>query len=148
YYKRTKGKRIVTAYAERLPLLRVVRDQLVQVFLNLILNAMDATGEGGTIEIKTALVAGWIEIDVRDDGHGISAANQPRVFQPYFTTKETGTGLGLFVCKHIIEETTDGRIELSETSPSGTRFTVFLTCDNVRRHPDVAQPTLVSTEVS
>ncbi len=148
YYKRTKGKKIVTVYAERLPLLRVVRDQLVQVFLNLILNAMDATDEGGTIEIQTALVGGWIEIAVRDDGHGISAANRARVFQPYFTTKDTGTGLGLFVCKHIIEETIDGRIELSETSLSGTRFTVFLTCDNVRRHPDVAQPTLVSTEVS
>ena len=58
YYKRTKGKKIVTGYAERLPLLRVVRDQLVQVFLNLILNAMDATEEGGTIEITTALVCG------------------------------------------------------------------------------------------
>jgi len=148
YYKRTKGKQIVTAYADRLPLLRVVRDQLVQVFLNLILNAMDATGEGGTIEINTALAAGWIEISVRDDGHGISPANQERVFQPYFTTKETGTGLGLFVCKHIIEETIDGRIELSATSAAGTTFTVFLTCENVRQHPDVVRPTLVSTEVS
>lgn len=148
YYKRTKGKRVVTAYAEQLPLLRVVRDQLVQVFLNLVLNAMDATDEGGTIEITTALVSGWIEVAVRDDGHGISSDNQIRVFQPYFTTKETGTGLGLFVSKHIVEATIDGRIELSETSPAGTKFTVFLTCDNVRRHPDVAQPTLVSTEVS
>ncbi|HLJ10018.1 MAG TPA: ATP-binding protein [Planctomycetaceae bacterium] len=148
YYKRTKGKRIVTGYAERLPGLRVVRDQLVQVFLNLILNAMDATEEGGTIEITTALVSGWIEVAVRDDGHGISRENRARVFQPYFTTKETGTGLGLFVCKHIIEEAIEGRIELSETSPAGTKFTVFLTCENVRRHPDVSQPTLVSTEVS
>ncbi len=148
YYKRTKGKKIVTGYAERLPLLRVVRDQVVQVFLNLILNAMDATVEGGTIEITTALVAGWIEVSIRDDGHGISPENQTRVFQPYFTTKDTGTGLGLFVSKHIIEKATDGRIELSETSAAGTTFTVFLTCDNVRRHPDVVQPTLVSTEVS
>jgi signal transduction histidine kinase len=148
YYKRTKGKKIVTAYAENLPALRVIRDQVVQVFLNLILNAMDATAEGGTIEIATALVGGWIEVSVRDDGHGISPENQIRVFQPYFTTKDTGTGLGLFVCKHIIEQTIDGRIELSETSPAGTKFTVFLTCDNVRQHPDVAQPTLVSTEVS
>jgi two-component system NtrC family sensor kinase len=148
YYKRTKGKKIVTGYAERLPLLRVVRDQLVQVFLNLILNAMDATEEGGTIEITTALVSGWIEVAVRDDGHGISPENQVRVFRPYFTTKDTGTGLGLFVCKHIIEDTIDGRIELSETSPAGTKFKVFLTCDNVRQHPDIAEPTLVSTEVS
>jgi signal transduction histidine kinase len=148
YYKRTKGKRIVTCYAENLPLLRVVRDQLVQIFLNLILNAMDATEEGGTIEITTSLRNGWIEVMVRDDGHGISPENQMRVFQPYFTTKETGTGLGLFVCQHLMQQTIDGRIELTETSSAGTTFTVALTCDNVRRHPDVSRPAFVSTEVS
>jgi signal transduction histidine kinase len=147
YYKRIKGKRIVTRYAADLPLLRVMRDQLVQVFLNLILNAMDATEEGGTIEITTCLRGGWIEATVRDDGHGIPSTDRSRVFQPYFTTKETGTGLGLFVCSHIMRQMIDGRIELTETSPAGTIFTVALTCDNVRRHPDVAQPTLVSTEV-
>jgi signal transduction histidine kinase len=94
------------------------------------------------------LARGWIEVAVRDDGHGISAANQTRVFQPYFTTKDTGTGLGLFVCKHLVENSVEGRIELSETSPSGTKFTVFLTCENVRQHPDVAPPSFVSTEVS
>jgi signal transduction histidine kinase len=148
YYKRTKGKRIITRYAENLPPLRVIRDQLVQVFLNLILNAMDATEEGGTIEIITHLRGGWIEVTVRDDGHGISAIDQARVFQPYFTTKETGTGLGLFVCRNIMQQAVEGRIELTGTSPAGTTFTVSLTCDNVRRHPDVAAPTLFSTEVS
>jgi len=148
YYKRTKGKKIVTVYAEGLPFLRIVRDQLVQVFLNLILNAMDATEEGGTIEITTLLSRGWIEVAVLDDGHGISSENLARVFRPYFTTKDTGTGLGLFVCKHLVEESLGGRIELSETSSTGTKFKVYLTCDNVRRHPDVAEPTLVSTEMS
>ncbi|MBS0262765.1 MAG: two-component sensor histidine kinase [Planctomycetes bacterium] len=148
YYKRTKGKKIVTAYAEQMPLLKVVRDQLVQVFLNLILNAMDATEEGGTIELSTSLVAGWIQVSIRDNGHGISHENQVRIFRPYFTTKETGTGLGLFVCRHIIEESGSGRIELTDTSPAGTTFTVFLTCENVRQHPDVERTTLVSTEVS
>jgi signal transduction histidine kinase len=148
YYKRTKGKKIVTAYAEQLPLLKVVRDQLVQVFLNLILNAMDATEEGGTIELSTALVSGWIQVSIRDDGHGISSDNQSRVFRPYFTTKDTGTGLGLFVCKHIIEESGNGRIEMTDTSPTGTTFTVYLTCENVRQHPDVDRTVLISTEVS
>lgn len=148
YYKRTKGKRIVTRYAEDLPLLRVVRDQLVQVFLNLILNAMDATNEGGCIEITTRLRSGWIEVTIRDDGHGISTENATRVFQPYFTTKETGTGLGLFVCRHIMQQMIDGRIELTDTSSAGTTFTVSLTCDNVRKHPDVNKPQFISTEVS
>jgi signal transduction histidine kinase len=125
YYKRKKGKTILTKYVDNLPLLMLVRDQLVQVFLNLILNAMDATEEGGTIEIQTAIVDDLLRIDVRDDGQGISAENRDRVFSPYFTTKETGTGLGLFVCRNIVEEN-DGRIELSETSPKGTTFTVWL----------------------
>src|SRR5260370_33430518 len=75
-YKRTKGKKIVTAYAEQLPLLCVVRDQGVQVVLNLLLNAMDATAEGGTTEITPALVAGWIEGSISDDGSRISLGNQ------------------------------------------------------------------------
>jgi signal transduction histidine kinase len=127
YYKRKKGKRIVTRFAEGLPRVTAVRDQLVQVFLNLILNAFDATEEGGTIEITTELTpAGQIRIDVRDDGCGIPPAARSRIFHPYFTTKDNGTGLGLFVCRRIIEQTARGRIELSESSPESTTFTVLL----------------------
>ncbi len=147
YYKRTKGKRISTRYAPRLPVIRTVRDQLVQVLLNLILNAMDATDEGGNIEISTGLADGWIEIIVRDDGHGIAPPDQPRVFQPYFTTKETGTGLGLFVCRRILDLTVGGRIELLETSPAGTAFAVYITCDNVRQHAGVVAPAPLPTLV-
>lgn len=146
YYKRKQGKRIVTRYARNLPKLRVVRDQLVQVFLNLILNAMDATGEGGTIEIITALESGWIRISIRDDGHGISEEDQKKIFQPYFTTKETGTGLGLFVCQSITEQMNEGRIELTESSEQGTTFTVLMTCENVRKFKDISEATVVSTE--
>ncbi|MDA0835382.1 MAG: ATP-binding protein [Planctomycetota bacterium] len=137
YYKRKKGKQIVTRFARGLPQLRVVRDQLVQVFLNLILNAMDATEEGGTIEITTSLSDGWIRVAICDDGHGISDRLKEQVFQPYFTTKPTGTGLGLFVCHRIIEQMRWGKIELTDTSNRGTTFTVSVTCDLVRQHPDV-----------
>jgi signal transduction histidine kinase len=146
YYKRKKGKRIVTRFAAGLPKLRVVRDQVVQVFLNLILNAMDATEEGGIVEITTRLKDGWIEVSVRDDGHGISPADRDRIFEPYFTTKKTGTGLGLFVCRHIVQQNDDGRIELADTSTDGTTFKVFLTCENVRHHPNVPPPALISAE--
>jgi two-component system NtrC family sensor kinase len=137
YYKRRKGKRIVTRYAEDLPKLRAVHDQLVQVFLNLILNAFDATDEGGTIELSTELKEGWIRVAVSDDGHGIPEANRETIFQPYFTTKATGTGLGLFVCRNILEQSGEGRIELTRTAPGGTTFTVFVTCELVRQHADV-----------
>ncbi len=148
YYKRTKGKRITTRYAVGIPSLRTVRDQLVQVFLNLILNAMDATDEGGEIEISTELTDGWIVCGIRDDGHGIPQDKLAKVFQPYFTTKETGTGLGLFVCRHLMELSLKGRIELAGTSPAGTAFRVYVTCDNVRNHPDVASPEQAVSEVS
>ncbi|HBH53548.1 MAG TPA: two-component sensor histidine kinase [Planctomycetaceae bacterium] len=148
YYKRTKGKRITTRFAPQLPTLRTVRDQLVQVFLNLILNAMDATEEGGEIELSTELADGWIVCTVRDDGHGIPEAKVARIFQPYFTTKETGTGLGLFVCRRLMESSLKGKIELAGTSPAGTVFRVYITCDNVRTHPDVPAPQEAISEVS
>lgn len=125
YYKRMKGKRILTEFAPDLPRVQIVRDQMLQVFLNLILNALDATQEGGVISITTALRDGWIDIQLRDDGHGIQESDQRRLFQPYFTTKETGTGLGLFVCRNIVEDFR-GTIELSESSPAGTAFRVRL----------------------
>lgn len=139
YYKRKKGKLIVTRYARGLPAMRLVRDQMVQVFLNLILNALDATEEGGQLEIGTSLQSGWVRIDVRDDGPGIPEALRARIFQPYLTTKSTGTGLGLFVCRNILEQT-GGRIELSDSSPRGTTFSVYLTCEIVKTHPDIECP--------
>jgi signal transduction histidine kinase len=144
YYKRKKGKRIVTRYATDLPKLRTVRDQLVQVFLNLILNALDATEEGGIVELSTELKTGWICVSIRDDGPGVAAEHRQVIFQPYFTTKETGTGLGLFVCRNLLEQT-GGRIELIDAPDHGATFAVFLTCDNVREHPDVS-PAVSETE--
>jgi len=146
YYKRKKGKRIITSYAAGLPSLRLVRDQFVQVILNLVLNAMDATPEGGEIELRTSLVEGWLRIEVRDTGSGIAAEHQGRVFQPYFTTKETGTGLGLFVCRNIVEQQLGGRLELTRTSPEGTTFSVWLTSDVLRAHPDLLPTAPQSTE--
>ena len=139
YYKRRKNKQIVTHYAEGLPKLNAVRDQLVQVFLNLILNAMDATAEGGTLEITTQRDETWLRISIHDNGCGIGESDRVRLFQPYFTTKETGTGLGLFVCRLILERN-DGRIELTDTSPQGTTFSVLLPDENSEKLP--ASPAL------
>ncbi|MDC0261779.1 ATP-binding protein [Planctomycetaceae bacterium] len=127
YYKRRKGKLIETHYAEDLPQLMTIRDQLIQVFLNLILNALEATEEGTTFSITTDLTEQQeIRIVFQDEGHGIDPENVEKLFKPYFTTKETGTGLGLFVCQNIISETCHGRLELTESNPAGTCFTVYL----------------------
>ncbi len=134
YYKRRKGRTIETAFDPGVPSVRIMRDQFVQVILNLVLNALDATDEGGRIEIRTSRETdsegiGWIRADVTDSGHGIDAESQSRLFQPYFTTKKTGTGLGLFVCRRIIEQSLGGRIELARSDPSGTTFSVWLRCE-------------------
>ncbi len=125
YYKRKKGKTIQLHLAERLPPIRVIRDRVLQVVLNLILNALDATEEGANIHISADHVDGFIEVVVRDSGSGIALEDQKRIFLPYFTTKPTGTGLGLFVCRKILIEA-GGEIELLESSSQGTAFRITL----------------------
>lgn len=137
YYKRKKGRKIITRYAKGLPILCGLKDQWVQVFLNLILNALDATEEGGHVEITTCLIAGEIRVAVIDDGCGIPEEAREQIFKPYYTTKPKGTGLGLFVCRHIMEQSQSGRIELTKTSPEGTIITVCFTSAEIQNHPDV-----------
>ena len=132
YYKRWKGKTAVTAFAAELPHIRTVYDQLVQVMLNLILNALDAMSEGATMTISTELLPAdahhpeRIGVRVLDEGHGISAEAQQQIFQPYFTTKAHGTGLGLFVCRQLTRQALGGEIELVRSSQQGTEFLVTL----------------------
>jgi two-component system, NtrC family, sensor kinase len=125
YYKRMKGKTITTRFSPESATVRVVRDQIQQVFLNLILNALDATEEGGALTISSHLANGTVKIDVADDGAGIATEKQHKLFEAYFTTKETGTGLGLFVCRSLMQEAR-GRISLCESAPGRTVFRVEL----------------------
>lgn len=126
YYKRKKGKTIKTEFPEHLPTITAIRDEVLQVFLNLILNGLDATEEGGTIEIITRVNERFVEVDFCDDGHGIGHEQQQRLFEPYFTTKSSGTGLGLFVCRNIVRAS-GGEITLVRSSPSkGSVFRVRL----------------------
>jgi two-component system NtrC family sensor kinase len=109
-----------------------VYDQLVQVMLNLILNALDATEEGAGMEITTKLipetdsVPARIGIHVRDEGHGIPKETQEQIFQPYYTTKDHGTGLGLFVCRQLTRHALGGEILLVKSTQQGTEFMVTL----------------------
>jgi signal transduction histidine kinase len=123
--ERRHGRQIEVAVPDDLPPVWGVRDQLVQVFLNLILNAIDATATGGRIEVRADVQGAAIEIRVRDDGAGIAPEHRARLFQPYFTTKRHGTGLGLFVTKKLVADH-GGSIEFSPQNGSGTEFTVRL----------------------
>lgn len=125
YYHRTKGRVIASELPADLPPLFVVRDQLVQVFLNLVLNAVDATSKGGRVELHAERSDDSLHVLVKDNGIGISPEHQARLFQPYFTTKKHGTGLGLFVTRKLISEHA-GRLEFTSLPGEGTTFRVIL----------------------
>jgi signal transduction histidine kinase len=76
-------------------------EQIKQLLLNLILNAVQATGPGGIVSIRTFFTADTLSIQVADSGCGISSEAQERIFDPFFTTKENGTGLGLAIAANI-----------------------------------------------
>ena len=104
YYQRTKQRSITTEIPADLPAVLGVRDYLTQVVLNLVLNAIDATDDQGRIHVAAQADDGWLVLTVEDDGRGISLADRCRLFQPFFTTKPHGTGLGLFVSRQILED--------------------------------------------
>jgi len=110
-----------------LPLVALGREQLVQVLLNLVLNAADAVGAGGHIRIEATAVDGGVSLRVSDDGPGVAAEVQGRLFEPFVTTKEVGkgTGLGLAVCRGLVEAA-GGSIELDATVSRGASFVLAL----------------------
>lgn len=133
---RQKAVNLEFYFDEKLPPVQGDRYFLAEAFLNLALNAMAATGPGGTLTFRTFLVhneegGDWAEVDVADTGVGIEPAHMPRVFDLFFTTKEAGqgTGLGLAIVKSIIEEH-HGRIKLESTPGVGTTARVFLPIAN------------------
>jgi signal transduction histidine kinase len=130
YYQRTKQRAVTTALPPGLPTVRAARDHLTQVVLNLFLNAVDATEVGGRIHIEARAEDGWVELAIEDDGRGIPEADRARLFQPFFTTKPHGTGLGLFVCRQIIEEL-GGSIACRSVVGEGATFMVRLPAERV-----------------
>jgi two-component system NtrC family sensor kinase len=101
--------------------------QMEQLFLNLLLNALDAMKEGGTIYLRTRVRGGKVIAEVRDTGHGIPAEVRDRIFDPFFTTREVGegTGLGLAVTGSIVA-VHGGRIELETSVGRGSTFRVIM----------------------
>jgi signal transduction histidine kinase len=111
-----------------LPLVPLSREQLMQILLNLVLNAADAVGPGGHIELGARLVGERrIELTVTDDGPGVAKEIRDRLFEPFATTKDVGhgTGLGLAVCRGLIEAA-GGSILLDDAHEAGARFVISL----------------------
>ena len=125
YDKRMKQVRVDVSVDEDLPEVLVDENQLVQVFVNLILNALDAMPSGGSISIRVFSEDNRVKVSFTDTGVGIEKENLQRIFDPFFTTKEKGTGLGLAISYSIIKSF-GGDIMVESTPMKGTTFTVVL----------------------
>ncbi|GAB4422041.1 MAG: hypothetical protein OHK0032_17650 [Thermodesulfovibrionales bacterium] len=115
--KRDMDSNIIPVEADQL--------QLKQVFLNIILNAVQAMPEGGELKITTKNVNKGVEVAISDTGIGIPEEERQKIFQPFYTTKKDGTGLGLSISYGIIKEH-GGEIFVESEIGRGTRFKVFL----------------------
>jgi signal transduction histidine kinase len=106
--------------------LRVDRQELLRVLMNLVQNALSACGPGGRVELSSRASGQAVVYTVRDDGPGIAPDVRARLFEPYFTTRSAGTGLGLAISKRLVEAH-GGRIALVSGAPGRTEFEVELT---------------------
>ncbi|HBZ54038.1 MAG TPA: hypothetical protein DEO88_01420, partial [Syntrophobacteraceae bacterium] len=100
-------------------------DQIKQVLLNLLYNALDAMGESGTVGIKSLATGSKARILIQDSGPGIPEELRSRIFDPFFTTKAHGTGLGLAISRNIVQDH-GGTIEVECPAEGGTTFTIEL----------------------
>jgi signal transduction histidine kinase len=103
----------------------VDHNKIERVFTNLINNALDAMRKGGTLTITSEKVKGYIQIDFADTGDGMPSDVLEKLWTPFFTTKAKGMGIGLAICKRIVDAH-GGKIEVKSTEGKGTVFSVFL----------------------
>jgi two-component system, NtrC family, sensor histidine kinase HydH len=111
--------------APGVPAIECDPEQLKQVLLNLVINAMQAMPEGGEVAVEARRAGNQVEIRVRDRGSGVAPEHLDHIFDPFFTLKETGTGLGLPVAYGILSQH-GGSLQVEESSPAGTVFLVIL----------------------
>ena len=121
---------VISRFSPDLPPVRGMANQLTQVFLNIIINAVEAMPDGGTLWIGTAYHAEREQVVAafRDSGPGIPAEVRVHLFEPFHTTKPTGTGLGLAISYGIVERH-EGTIRVESQPGSGATFIVSLPCN-------------------
>ncbi len=119
------GIRLVVKIQPFLPQLMIDVNYLRQALLNIVKNAMNAMEDGGRLDIDVWSDGDYVKISVKDTGCGIDQEHIGKIFEPYFTTKASGTGLGLTVVYKIVKEH-DGDISVSSEVGKGTTFTISL----------------------
>ncbi len=133
YEMETQGVTLQRDYSPELPLVPMDREQMKQVFLNLILNALQAMDQGGRLTVTNGLHRSLLgnegdsaaRISFEDSGKGIPGELQNKIFDPFFSTQEEGIGLGLPIAQRIVEEH-GGEILLESTPGKGTTFFLVL----------------------
>ena len=106
-----------------LPAVAIDANQIEQVFFNILKNALEAMKDGGSITITLASDDDWVSVSFRDTGLGMTSEQLAHLFEPYRTTKEKGTGLGLMISKRIVADH-GGTIDAASTPGEGTTFTI------------------------
>lgn len=128
-----KNVEVVRRFGDDLPNVWIDREQMKQVFMNLILNAIQAMKDGGSVEISsrlsaksdTEVIREYVQVEVRDTGVGIPPENLEQIFDPFFTSKDEGSGLGLAVSHQIVREH-GGFLTVNSTVGKGTSFFVHV----------------------
>ena len=111
--------------APALPVLDIDQDQLKQAFFNIIKNASEAMKQGGLLKIRTGADANWVNIAFADTGGGMTEETMARVFEPYFTTKIGGSGLGLMITQRIVRAH-GGEVVIASDPGQGLKLTIRL----------------------
>ena len=113
--------------------LEIDANQIHQVLVNLLLNALDALPQGGAVRVEVHAPTGSanVEVRVRDDGPGIAPEIQKRLFEPFVSTKETGLGLGLSICRRLVEAH-GGAIRGANAPEGGAVFTFTLDSSKIK----------------
>lgn len=114
-----------TDLISKLPQIQADPSQLKQAFLNLLLNSLQALDSSGEISVSSDVYNGWITVEIKDSGPGISPENLPKVFIPFFTTKKEGVGLGLGIVERVVQNH-QGKISVESQEGRGAVFTIKL----------------------
>ena len=120
-----RGQRIIEKLAPNLPQIPCDATQIQQVLVNLVRNAMQAMNRGGEVRLETGVGSDAVYVSISDTGSGIAEEKLNRIFQPFYTTKKKGSGLGLMIVQRIIRDHA-GRIDVESKPGQGTTFRVWL----------------------
>jgi two-component system, NtrC family, sensor histidine kinase HydH len=119
------GCKVDTQISDNLPEIMADSEMLYQAFLNIFINAMQAMPDGGKISVNIFSVNGSVAVQIEDDGNGIDNEIMEKIWDPFFTTKEKGTGLGLGIVKNLIEAH-GGNLNIENRTERGARVTIQL----------------------